>query len=80
MGKFHLLNANILIYNNFLEIDRNTPLFYFIEIDKCKEMMVKKDYSYMWNTTKNIKIIIKSIIYVNIINEFKYGLVKADMN
>ena len=28
--------------NNFLEIDRNTPLFYFIEIDKCKEMMVKK--------------------------------------
>jgi hypothetical protein len=63
--------------NNFLEIDRNTPLFYFIEIDKCKEMMVKKDYSYMWNTTKKIKIIIKSIIYVNIIDEFKYGIVKA---
>jgi len=63
--------------NNFFEIDRNTPLFYFIEIDKCKEMMVKKDYAYIWNTTKKIKIIIKSIIYVNIIDEFKYGIVKA---
>ena len=63
--------------NNFFEIDRNTPLFYFIEIDNCKEMMVKKDYSYMWNTTKKIKIIIKSITYVNIVDEFRYGIVKA---
>ena len=63
--------------NNFLEIDRNTPLFYFIEIDKCKKIIVKKDYSYMWNTTKKIRIIIKSIKYINIIDEFKYGIVKA---
>ena len=65
--------------NNFFEIDRNTPLFYFIEIDNCKEMMVKKDYSYMWNTTKKIKIIIKSIKYENIVDEFRYGIVKAEM-
>lgn len=39
--------------------------------------MVKKDYSYMWNTTKKIKIIIKSITYVNIVDEFRYGIVKA---
>ena len=31
----------------------------------------------MWNTTKKIRIIIKSIKYINIIDEFKYGIVKA---
>ena len=33
----------------------------------------------MWNTTKKIKIIIKSIKYENIVDEFRYGIVKAEM-
>ena len=65
--------------NNFFEINRKIPLLYFIEIDKCKEIIVKKDYKNIWNTTKKIKIIIKSIKYENIVDEFRYGIVKAEM-
>ncbi len=65
--------------NNFFEINRKIPLLYFIEIDKCKEIIVKKDYENIWHTTKKIKIIIKSIKYENIIDEFRYGIVKAEM-
>jgi hypothetical protein len=65
--------------NKFFEIDRKIPLLYLIEVDKCKEMSVKKYYSYMWTITKKIKIIIKSIEYKEVVDEYKYAVVKAIM-
>ena len=65
--------------NKFFEIDRKIPLLYLIEVDKCKEISVKKYYSYMWTITKKIKIIIKSIEYKEVVDEYKYAVVKAIM-
>jgi hypothetical protein len=65
--------------NKFFEIDRKIPLLYLIEVDKCKEISVKKYFYYMWKITNKLKIIIKSIEYKEVVDEYKYGVVKAEM-
>jgi hypothetical protein len=65
--------------NKFFEIDRKIPLLYLIEVDKCKEITVKKYFYYMWKITNKLKIIIKSIEYKEVIDEYRYGIVKAEM-
>jgi hypothetical protein len=65
--------------NKFFEIDRKIPLLYLIEVDKCKEITVNKFFYYMWKIINKLKIIIKSIEYKEVVDEYKYGFVKAEM-
>ena len=76
--KYFTKNGNN-VRNKFFEIDRKIPLLYLIEVNKCKEITVWKNYSYIWYTTKKIKIIVKSIEYKEVVDEYKYGVVKAEM-
>jgi hypothetical protein len=67
------------VRNKFFEIDRKIPLLYLIEVDKCKEIKVRKNNSYMWYVTSEINVIVKSIEYKEVVDEYRYGVVKAEM-
>jgi hypothetical protein len=76
--KYFTKNGNN-VRNKFFEIDRKIPLLYLIEVDKCKEIKVRKNNSYMWYVTNEISVIVKSIEYKEVVDEYKYGVVKAEM-
>jgi hypothetical protein len=76
--KYFTKNGNN-VRNKFFEIDRKIPLLYLIEVDKCKEIKVRKNNSYMWYVTSEINVIVKSIEYKEVVDEYKYGVVKAEM-
>ena len=67
------------VQNKFFEIDRKIPLLYLIEVDKCKEIKVRKNNSYIWDIAKEIYVIVKSIEYKEVVDEYRYGVVKAEM-
>jgi hypothetical protein len=67
------------VRNKFFEIDRKIPLLYIIEVNKCKQIKVRKNNSYMWDITNKIDIIVKSIEYKEVVDEYRYGVVKAEM-
>lgn len=76
--KYFTKNGNN-VRNKFFEIDRKIPLLYLIEVNKCKEIKVRKNNSYMWYVTKEINVIVKSIEYKEVVDEYRYGIVKAEM-
>ena len=76
--KYFTKNGNN-VRNKFFEIDRKIPLLYLIEVDKCKEIKVRKNNSYMWYVTSEINVIVKSIEYKEVVDEYRYGVVKAEM-
>jgi hypothetical protein len=71
-------NKNNNCVNKFYEVSRKTPLLFLIEIDNDKELNVKKNHNY-WYEFKEIKLKIKNIEYVNIVDDYNYGIVKADL-
>jgi hypothetical protein len=76
--EYNTINKNNNYVNKFYEISKKTPLLFLIEVDNVKEMNVKRNFNYNYEIDK-IKLKIKSIDYINIVNDYNYGFVKADM-
>jgi len=75
---YYTTKNNNKLKNKFYEVDKKSPLLYLVEVDKGKKMNVKKDFTY-WYKAKNIKLKINDIKYENIIDDYNYGIVKAEM-
>jgi len=67
--------------NKFFEINKKSPLLFLIEIDNKKRKKVKvkvNKYNNRYDVC-NITIIIKNIKYEKIIDDYNYGIVKAEI-
>jgi len=70
-------NTNIC-KNKFYETSKTTPLLYLVEINIKKKLNAKKLFLFQYKLDK-IKVKVKDIKYINLMDKYNYGLVTAEM-
>jgi len=70
-------NTNIC-KNKFYETSKTTPLLYLVEINIKKKLNANKLFLFQYKLDK-IKVKVKDIKYINLMDKYNYGLVTAEM-